>query len=342
MRIWPVFHRAGLPARASQPQSRSRSRCHALTQAACSLPTLMDRPTTPRAQLSTASTISGRRSDSARAANGAFTNFIRNTNGSFTVLNFADSAEAQANGLNSSGQVVGGLGSTAFFLTNGGNTVIQLPSATTTTTAEAAFGINDQGTIVGQYSDSNTGTSPGFVFAKGSFTTLNPVANDLQVFAQGINNNGTAVGFYNTDGVHDHGFLFNTNTNQYTLLADPVVANLLFTQFLGINDHNEAVGYYQTNDGSQHGFLYNIATGTYTFLDDPNAATSGLSITQITGINDSGEIAGFYVDAASGIQRGFVAAGAVPEPASVVLLGMGLVVAVGALARRSHCGRAEH
>jgi probable HAF family extracellular repeat protein len=268
-------------------------------------------------------------------ATGGFTNFVRNTDGSFSTLSFTNSAFAMANGLNTSGQVVGSVGASAFFLTNGGNTVITLPSVTATTTAEAAFGINDHGTIVGQYSDSATGTSPGFVFAKGSFATLNPVANDQQVFAQGINNNGLVVGFYNTDGVHDHGFLYNSLTASYSLLADPVVPNLLFTQFLGINDHQEAVGYYQTIDGSQHGFLYNVATGSYTFLDDPNAATSGLSITQITGISDSGEIAGFYVDANSGLQRGFVAMSSVPEPNSMVLGAIGATLTAGyAVARR--------
>lgn len=273
-------------------------------------------------------------------ASGAFTNFVRNVNGSFTTLSFSSSSTAMANGINSSDQVVGSVGSSAFFLTNGGNTVITLPSVNGSTTAEAAFGINDKGTIVGQYTDSNTGTSPGFVYAKGSYTTLNPVANDEQVFAQGINNNGLVVGFYNTDGAHDHGFLFNTITDSYTLLADPNVSNLFFTQFLGINDHNEAVGYYQTNDGSQHGFLYNIATSTYTFLDDPNAATTGMSITQITGISDSGEIAGFYVDATSGLQRGFVAMASVPEPSSVVLAGMGAVLAASYYAlRRAKRGR---
>ena len=273
------------------------------------------------------------------AANGAFNNFIRNDDGSLTPVTFANSAEAMANGLNNSGQIVGSLGSSAFFVTNGGNTLTYIPSVTFTTTAEAAFGINDKGTIVGQYTDSSTGNSPGFVYAKGSFTTLNPVANDQQVFAQGVNNNGVVVGFYNTDGIHDHGFLYNTVTNSYTLLADPNVANLLFIQFLGINDHNEAVGYYQTNDGSQHGFLYNIATGTYTFADDPFAATSGLSITQITGINDSGEIAGFYVDGSSGLQRGFVASGSVPEPGSIVLLGVGVTLAASCAARRARRGR---
>ena len=273
------------------------------------------------------------------AANGAFNNFVRNVDGSLTPVTFADSAEAMANGINSSGQIVGSLGSSAFFLTNSGNTLTSIPSATFTTTAEAAFGINDKGTIVGQYTDSSTGTSPGFVYAKGSFTTLNPVSNDSQVFAQGINNNGLVVGFYSTDGVHDHGFLYNTITSSYTLLADPNVSNLLFTQFLGINDQNEAVGYYQTNDGSQHGFLYNIGTGTYTFVDDPFAATSGLSITQITGINDSGEITGFYVDGSTGLQRGFVASGSVPEPGSFVLLGVGVTLAASCAVRRARRGR---
>jgi probable HAF family extracellular repeat protein len=272
-------------------------------------------------------------------AGGAFTNFIRNTNGSFTTLTFNGSSAANANGINSSDQIVGMSGTTAFFLTNGGNTVTPLPAVNGTTTAEAAFGINDHGTIVGQYTDSNTGTSPGFVYAAGVFTTLNPVSNAAQVFAQGMNNNGLVVGFYNTDGMHDHGFLYDTATSHYTLLADPIVANLFFTQFLGINDHGEAVGYYQTNDGSQHGFLYDIATKTYTFLDDPNIATSGTQITQITGISNSGEIAGFYVDGTSGRQRGFVATASVPEPGSLVLMGMGVTLAGGFAVRRGRVVR---
>ena len=82
-------------------------------------------------------------------------------------------------------------------------------------------------------------------------------------------------------------------------------------------------GYYQTPDGSQHGFLYNIAARQYSFLDDSFAAASGLSITQITGVNDSGEIAGFYVDAATGLQRGFVAIPDVPEPSTWAMMILG-------------------
>jgi probable HAF family extracellular repeat protein len=272
-------------------------------------------------------------------ATDTITNFIRNTDGSFTTLSFAGSGMAIANGINTSDQVVGMSGASAFFLTNGGNTVITLPAVTGTTTAEAAFGLNDHGTIVGQYSDSNSGTSPGFVYSAGAFTTLDPLGFSAQVFAQGINNNGLVVGFYNTDGEHDHGFLFNSKTSSYTLLADPNVANFFFTQFLGINDHGEAVGYYQTNDGSQHGFLYDLAKQTYTFLDDPNIATSGVQITQITGINNAGEIAGFYVDGINGLQRGFVAASAVPEPGSLALMGIGATFVCGLAARKARRSR---
>jgi hypothetical protein len=140
----------------------------------------------------------------------------------------------------------------------------------------------------------------------------------------------TLTGFYSTDGVHQHGFFYNSATSQFTLPADPNIANLVLTQFLGINDHGLAVGYYQLPDGSQHGFLFDTTTQTYSFLDDPNAALNGVSITQITGVNNAGEIAGFYVDALTGLQRGFFAtpaAAAVPEPGTFGLL-LGALVPV--------------
>jgi hypothetical protein len=79
-------------------------------------------------------------------------------------------------------------------------------------------------------------------------------------------------------------------------------------------------------DGSQHGLLYNSTTQAYTFLDDPNAALTGVRITQLTGINDSGELAGFYVDANTGVQRGFIAT-TVPEPGTFGLIS-GLLVPI--------------
>jgi hypothetical protein len=257
-----------------------------------------------------------------------FTNFIRNPNGTFNILSIGGDPLAMANGINNSRTVVGmDSNGTAFQLA--GATLTTLPLANGTTTSEAAFGINNGGLIVGQYTDSATGTTPGFLLDGSVFTTLNPVVNAAVTNAQGVNNNGLVTGFYSTDGVHQHGFFYNSATTQFTLPPDPIIPNLVLTQFLGINDEGLAVGYYQLPDGSQHGFIYNLNTQTYTFLDDPNAAASGVSITQITGINDAGEIDGFYVDPTTGLQRGFFAV-ATPEPTiSGLLLGV-LVLALAA------------
>jgi hypothetical protein len=251
-------------------------------------------------------------------------NFVRNPNGTFTPLNINGDPLAMANGINANGAVVGASNNQAFLLE--GTALTILPQALPGNTAsETAFGINDNGAIVGQFTDNATDTVPGFVDANGQFTILNPVANAAVTNAQSINNNGLVTGFYSTDGQHQHGFFYNTSTGVFTLPADPVQPNLFLTQFLGINDLGLAVGYWQDNAGSQHGFIYNINTQTYTFLDDPNIGTNnGLQITQITGINDADRITGFYVDA-NGVQRGFYADPATPEPASLSLIGLGLL-----------------
>ena len=242
------------------------------------------------------------------------TNFVRNTNGSFTTPNIDNDPLANANGINSSDVIVGTTNGLGFSLHNGILSFLPIQSPAVT-----GFGINDNNTIVGQYVNAATDTTPGFVYASGQLTTLNPVANAAVTNAQGVNNEGIVTGFFSTDGQHQHGFLFNTNTQQYTLIADPIQPNLFLTQFLGINDNGLAVGYWQDNAGSQHGFIYDVKTGVYSFLDDPKAGiNNGLEITQITGINDSNEIAGFYVDG-NGVQRGFFAT-TTPEPATIVLM----------------------
>ena len=279
--------------------------------------------------------------------NGVLTNFSGTPGapGALTALNL--SGTANANAINTSRQVVGANGTQAFTLNSisSTNSPLPLPPVNGTTTSEVAFGINDNGVIVGQYTDSNTGTTPGFVDVNGAFTTIAP-AGAPSVSAQGINNNGLVTGFYAANGTaNESGFLFDTKTNIFTALPDPSTAqtangNLAFTQFLGINDMGEAVGYYQTTDtGSQFGFLFNTATKTYTFLDDPQAASvKGVRTTQITGINNAGEIAGFFIGA-DGVQRGFVGA-PVPEASSLVSLGVLLALGVGGMAWKARKRRA--
>ena len=264
-------------------------------------------------------------------ADATFSNFS-GTPGLIMALNL--SGAANANGINTSGQVVGTDGNGGAFLLNSASPTakpLTLTKADPAEASQAAFGINDSGIIAGQVTHSD-GTTSGFVDTAGSFAMINPTGAAVSTSAQGINNNGLVTGFYGTaaNPAMTSGFLFDTTTDTTTLLSDPVVPDLAFTQFLGINDSGEAVGYYQTNAGIQHGFLYNTGTSAYTFLDDPNVVPGGSTAMQITGIADSGEIAGFYTDAA-GSQLGFIAnpAAAVPEASSVVSLGLLLMLGAG-------------
>jgi PEP-CTERM motif len=251
------------------------------------------------------------------------TNFVRDPAGNFSAVNINNDPLANANGINVNGEVVGATAGQAFAL-EGGILTLLPPALPGNTASETAFGVNDMMTVVGQFTDNTTDTVPGFVYAGGQFTILNPTANAAVTNAQSVNNQGLVTGFYSTDGQHQHGFFFNTATNTFLFPADPVQPNLFLTQFLGINDNGLAVGYWQDNAGSQHGFIYNLSNSSYTFLDDPNIGTNnGVQITQITGINDANRIVGFYVDG-NGVQRGFYADAAAPEPTSLALLGLGL------------------
>lgn len=274
---------------------------------------------------------------------GVVVGFTLNVDGSFSNFSgtppmfssLALSGTANANGINSSNQIVGGdtTKGEAFLLD--GNGLTTLPLVDSTEASQLAFGINDGGVIVGQYAHSDGKTTSGFVGTGSSFSPIDPTGTPVSTSAQGINSNGLVTGFYGTSDNPNftHGFLFDTKTSAYTLLQDPVVNDLAFTQFLGINDSGEAVGYYQTaSTNVQHGFLFNTTTSAYTFLDDPNVQSDGAPLMQITGITNSGEIAGFYTDANQN-QRGFIAlpVAAVPEASSVVSLSLLLLLGAGGL-----------
>jgi hypothetical protein len=249
---------------------------------------------------------------------GAFHNFYGDVMAPITLLNIEGNSTANAFGINRTDAVVGTDGNgNAFFLKNG-NLQTFIPGGGS---SAAAFGINDVGNIVGQYTTADGTTTPGFFLGGhegGDFVRIDSPSGPDVVNAQGINENGEIVGFYlGTDG-QVHGFMADVHHSKHaqltgTAIADPKIppvkgepgATFVFSQVLAVNDNGIAVGYYGDSTTSQHGFLYNLNTGVYTFQDDPaEAFSSGVEVTQITGINDSGEIAGFYSDA-NGVFHGF-------------------------------------
>ena len=175
--------------------------------------------------------------------------------------------------------------------------------------------------IVGHF---NSAFGPAAFSYNGSAFTpiLNPVTNsNAFVYATGIDGN-LIVGHFQGGG-QIQGYIFDGST--YTLLS---VSPSAYTFAQGISG-SRVVGDYQFTSGPLHGFLYDGST--YTTIDHPLAGSASQDGTEILAISGN-FIAGNYVDA-SHIRHGFIAE--VPEPSSLVLLGLGITgVALYGRARR--------
>jgi probable HAF family extracellular repeat protein len=197
-------------------------------------------------------------------------------------------------------------------------------------------GINDNGDIVGGYTDAAR-TTHAFLYSGGRYTTIDVPGSSFTT-AYGINNEGQIVGCYmdTSHGFIDSGgSLFNltggyfTGINNITVpnsqgicetvsipyppqvgIANLVgggeiiqVPNSIATRVWGINDDDLIVGDFVDASGTEHGFLWiSNPNGGYGIdvLGFPSwQASSG------NGINDAGQVVGGYTDA-SGAQHGFL------------------------------------
>jgi probable HAF family extracellular repeat protein len=163
-----------------------------------------------------------------------------------------------------------------------GFTQIDFPGSTST----VAYGINDAGQIVGDFTNS-TGFHA-FVYADGTFTQLDiPGASGIAA-AQGINNVGQIVGTFGNNFVQ-HGFVY--TSGNFTQLDVPGLSGLQqYTSPTGINDAGQIVGFSRDsrNFGAQ-GFVYDGRSNSFTQLNVPGATD-----TEPFGINRAGQISGGF------------------------------------------------
>ena len=163
------------------------------------------------------------------------------TNGAFTSFDCTGSAGlTNAHAINNNGEIVGvcdnGSGSHGFLNSNGSFTYFDFPGGFNT----VLFGINDNGQMVGTYTDAPSGNTHGFIYSNGNYTAINyPGAS--QTFTYGINNAGVVVGS-GVDG------MFLWQNGQFTVIqssSSPVG--------YGINNNGQITGIYFPS--GEHGFL---------------------------------------------------------------------------------------
>ena len=206
-----------------------------------------------------------------------------------------------------------------FIYKSGVYTQIDGPSAQNGT---QVLGINNSGQLSLSYTDS--------IFNKayrwtpdgvGGYTKESLSLASFGTFAQGINNNGDVVGFYQTPNYG--GFLWRSNGSTSTF-NEP--NDLLTTQAIGINDNGLIVGA-AYNTSQIAGYL--LKNGTFSVLNPP-----GSTYTYTTGINNNGTIVGWYFGA-TGNTHGFILSETnTPEPASAGMLVAGCLGMIWRMTRR--------
>ncbi len=185
-----------------------------------------------------------------------------------------------------------------FLLSQGVVTTLDFPGASDT----YAFGINESGTIVGQWDLLDAGGNPivyhGFLWKNGAFSEVNfPGAADT--FPYGINIRGDFVGSWDSGLTSPitHGFVY---TNGEFVSFDVPVPGATLTQPNDINAQGQIVGEWFDSNGGVHGFL--LVGAAFTSIDYPGAA-----ITSAWGINSAGQIVGNHYDDAGAPARGYLA-----------------------------------
>jgi hypothetical protein len=200
-------------------------------------------------------------------------------------------------------------------------------------------GIDDLGNTSGFWVNPS-GTNRGFVEWNGVFASYTnphtPKAKGSVNQLLGINNAGTAVGFYNDAKGNSHAYQLNQATGVFTAIHVPGVSTVATginkagdivgfatdssgvtsswlktgattiayqfpggsdTQAFGISNKNQIVGSYLDGSGTLHGFVLTSPMGPTSHWQSIDDP-NGVGSTVVNGINGAGDLVGFYTDAA--------------------------------------------
>jgi hypothetical protein len=237
--------------------------------------------------------------------------------GNYQVLTLNDKRDVTFNqllGINNLGQVAGYFGSGNAGHPNAGY-VLRPPYAQgdfgnqdfPRAKQTQVTGLNDEGVSVGFFSTQNGATPAddnnfGFWRRDGRYHMVDfPARNNSRPPVNqllGVNDSGTAVGFYNDAKGNAHGYAYNIATRRFKLITVPGATSVTAA---AVSNEGAVAGFYTSAKGAVDAFL-KLRSGRVVTL-----AMQGAAMTQAFGVNDADEVVGTYTTGTgdSAVTHGF-------------------------------------